>query len=163
MNPCIKRNSCIVNIKDKDYLYTNGRHTDFNCVHYKCHFSYTWEVFMQPKSAKVLKFSVWVRTTVLYEATSNFLNRVSCPPRGAINPPKSWIISPSFKALSNQARMLKFLVWIGTTVLYEGFSNFWNRVPCPARWVIIPPNSQILYLSCDFDKIWDTTSSYVYQ
>ena len=46
--------------------------------------------------------------------------------------------SPVFQTLSNWARVLKFSVWVGTTVLNEVYSIFFNWLPYPSRGVITP-------------------------
>ena len=63
---------------------------------------------------RVLKFSVWVRTTVLYMAFFKFLKSGPLPTLERLKtPPKD----PNFETLSNSARMLKFWLWVETTVL----------------------------------------------
>ena len=119
-----------------EYFYRFNRHTRTYC-----------------KDSSV-KISIIVVYMVLWKSSKMDLGRLSF---------FAYFSSPDFQTLSNWARMLKLSVWVGTTFLYEAFTNYCNRVLLSPSG---PPKEfppKFLHLLCDFDEIWITTFLYVYQ
>ena len=124
-----------------------------------------FQVFSQPNWARVLKFPVWVYTTVLYMAFSNFWNRATRPTLEGLKPPQK----TPFKYFLIELECWNIRCGLRRPFCMRLFWIFEIGSLCSPREGFLnltfgrAPKSQILNLLCDFDEIWNATFSYVYQ